>query len=615
MYNYISITDDVFWIGGNDRRISLFENAFPVPNGVSYNSYFVNGEKTVVVDTVDKAICGVFFENIAELLKGRKLDYVIVNHMEPDHSATLSELVLRYPEVQIICNEKTLGLIKQFFVFNSAWNCITVSDGDTFLVGKNSFKFIMAPMVHWPEVMVTYIENSGVLFSADAFGTFGALNGNIFADELDFKNEWLPEARRYYTNIVGKYGTQVQSLLKKASGLDIKLLCPLHGPVWRKNIGWFVEKYDRWSRYVPEDNTVLIIYASIYGNTQNAAEILASKLSHHGVNEIKVYDVSAVHSSVLVAEAFRCSHIVLASATYNAGVFSAMQNLLSEFKAHNLSGRKFAVIENGSWAATAGKLIRTMLSEMKNTEIIGDTISIKSSLKEDYVQSVEVLSKDIASSVLSIDADLSNDTSSVEQNAMFALSYGLYLVTAKDNSRDNGCIVNTVIQVTDSPKQISVTINKANLTHDMILKSGMFNVSVLTIEASYNVYKHFGFQSGREVDKLCDYSSKERSGNGLVYITDVSNAFLSARVVKTTDLGTHTEFVAVVTEAKKISDSASATYQYYFDSVKPKPIIKQKKKGFICKICGYIYEGDVLPADFICPLCKHGVEDFEPLSE
>ena len=364
------ITQDLYWVGGSDRRLALFENVYPIPGGVSYNAYLALDEKTVLFDTVDKSVSEVFFENLAHLLDGRPLDCLVVNHMEPDHCATLSELVLRYPGVRIYTNAKAVAMIKNYFTFDIDSRVTVVKEGDSLSSGKHTYKFVMAPMVHWPEVMVTYDTVDGVLFSADAFGTFGALNGNIFADEVNFEADCLDDARRYYTNIVGKYGNQVQALLKKAAALDIKLLCPLHGPVWRRDIGWFIEKYQKWSTYTPEEDGVMIAYASVYGHTENAADIIAAKLADAGVRNVKMYDVSVTHPSVIVSEAFRVSHIVFASTTYNAGIFVNMENALHDIVAHNLQNRTIAIVENGSWAPTSGGLMRELLGRLKNTTIL-----------------------------------------------------------------------------------------------------------------------------------------------------------------------------------------------------------------------------------------------------
>lgn len=396
MYNVMQINDDVTYVGASDRKLALFEAVYPLVNGVSYNSYLVNDEKTVLLDTVDRSVSGVFFENIAHVLDGRKLDYVIVNHMEPDHAATLGELVLRYPEVKIVSNAKVVAMIKQFFDFDVDARVQVVAEGDTFSTGKHTFTFAMAPMVHWPEVMVTFDTTDGILYSADAFGTFGALAGNVFADEVDFENKWLDEARRYYTNIVGKYGPQVQMALKKALALDIKMICPLHGPIWRENIAWFVDKYNKWSTYTPEDNTVLIAYASIYGGTENAANILASELAKKGVKNIAMTDVSVTHPSYTISEAFRCSHIVFAAPTYNAGIFTPMETLLLDLAAHNLQNRTVAFIENGSWAPISAKLMGDIVAKMKNMTVLASKATLKSTVKDAQREELKTLASEIA---------------------------------------------------------------------------------------------------------------------------------------------------------------------------------------------------------------------------
>ncbi len=399
MYCTREIHPDLYWVGGNDRRLALFENMYPISRGVSYNSYVLLDEQTVLLDTVDRAINDLFFENIEHVLQGRKLDYVIVNHMEPDHCASLAELVLRYPDLKIVCNTKTLGIIRQFYRFDAEAHAHLVKEGDTLCTGKHTLTFVMAPMVHWPEVMVTYDTTDHILFSADAFGTFGALNGNLFADEVNFESEWLDDARRYYTNIVGKYGPQVQALLKKAAGLDIQMICPLHGPIWRENIAWFLDKYQHWSTYTPEKQSVVIAAGSVYGNTTNAAEILAGMLAERGVKNIAFYDVSNTHPSVLVSEAFRCSHLVFASSTYNNGIFTPMETVLLDLAAHNLQNRTVALIENGSWAPVSGKLMREVLGKMKNIQILDSSLTLRSSMKEDQLASLESLADAIVKSL------------------------------------------------------------------------------------------------------------------------------------------------------------------------------------------------------------------------
>ena len=400
MYCIKKIKDDLFWVGGTDRRLTLFENAFPIPRGVSYNAYVLKDEKTALFDTVDNAIGDQLFENLEAVLESRTLDYVIVNHMEPDHASTLSEVVRRYPEVKIVCNAKTVAIIKQFFDFDIDSRAVIVKENDTFCTGKHTYTFVMAPMVHWPEVMVTYDMTDKILFSADAFGTFGAMNGNIFADEVNFERDWLDDARRYYTNIVGKFGASVQTLLKKAAGLDIQMICPLHGPVWRENISWYVDKYLTWSSYAPEERAVMIAYGSIYGNTENAANILACRLADRGVRNIAVYDVSSTHPSVLVSEAFRCSHLVFASVTYNGGIFTNMERVLGDLKAHALQNRTVALMENGSWGLIAAKQMKEIISTMKNMEILEPSLSIKSSLKRGQEAEIDAIADAIAASVL-----------------------------------------------------------------------------------------------------------------------------------------------------------------------------------------------------------------------
>ena len=399
MYCVKRINDDLFWVGGTDRRLALFENAYPIPRGVSYNAYLLLDEKTVLFDTVDRAITEQFFENIDALLKGRDLDYVVVNHMEPDHCATLGEIVLRYPGVQVVCNPKTVPIIKQFYNFDIDSRAIVVKENDTLCTGRHTFTFLMAPMVHWPEVMVTYDTTDKTLFSADAFGTFGAMNGNLFADEVNFERDWLDDARRYYTNIVGKYGPSVQTLLKKASGLDIRTLCPLHGPVWREDISWYVDKYLTWSSYEPEEKAVMIAYGSIYGNTENAANILACKLAERGIRNIAMYDASSTHPSTIISEAFRCSHLVFASATYNGGIFSSMEHVLMDLKAHNLQNRTVALMENGSWGVLSGKQMKEIIGTMKNMTVLEQMVTVKSSLKESQMEELDAMADAIVDSM------------------------------------------------------------------------------------------------------------------------------------------------------------------------------------------------------------------------
>ncbi len=619
MYCYRKVTDDLYWIGSNDRRLAMFEGVYSVPGGVSYNSYLLMDEKTVLLDTVDKAVKGVFFENIEQVLGGRKLDYLVVHHMEPDHSEAIQEVVMRYPEVQIVCNKKIAQMMKQFFTFDVDERVILMKEGDSLSTGKHNLVFVMAPMVHWPEVMVSYDTTDKILFSADAFGTFGALNGALFADEVNFERDYLDEARRYYTNIVGKYGDQVQSILKKAATLDIQMICPLHGFVWRKNLGDFIGKYMHWSSYVPEEYGVVIAYASVYGHTENAAEVLACRLRDRGIRTV-MFDVSVTPASDIIAAAFKWSHLVFASTTYNAGIFVNMEALIYDLVAHNIQNRTVALIENGSWAPTSGKLMREQFEKCKNMTILDEKITIRSSLQASQLSEIDALVEAIAETLpASAKAEKAvtvveeTGTPKVDPTAMFKLSYGLFVLTARDGDKDNGCIINTAMQVTDVKKRIAIAVNKANYTHDMIKKTGVFNLSVLTTDAPFALFKQFGFQSGRDVDKFAQGGAEVRTANGLRYVPEYANAVISGKVVEAQEYDTHTLFIAEVTEAVVLSSVPSVTYQYYFDHIKPQPQPTTEKSGWVCKICGYIYEGEELPEDFICPLCKHGAADFEKL--
>ncbi|MCL2186115.1 MAG: flavin reductase [Treponema sp.] len=611
------INDDLFWVGANDRRLAMFEGVYSVAGGVSYNSYLLKDEKTVLFDTTDKAVQHRFLENVAFALGGRKLDYLVIQHMEPDHCASLKELLNLYHDIKIVCNEKTLTFIKQFFDlnFNFDKDIIIVKENDTLNTGRHTLNFIMAPMVHWPEVMVTYDSKDKILFSADAFGTFGALNGSLFNDEVDFEKDYLDEYRRYYANIVGKYGDQVQSLLQKASALDIEMICPLHGFVWRNNFSAIISKYMVWSGYKHEEKGVMIAYASVYGNTENAAEILSCSLREKGIKTV-MFDVSVTPASEIIAAAFRWSHLVFASTTYNAGIFISMEDLINDLVAHNIQNRTVAIIENGSWAAVSGSLIREKLQKCKNIKILDITLSLKSSLKEGQLPQIKAIAQAVANDFPETEnAIAKNDTkpASIDPNAMFKLSYGLFVLTAKDANKDNGCIINTVMQITVSPLRIIIAVNKANYTHDMILKTKAFNISVLSQSVPFKIFEQFGFSSGKNSDKFAQGNFNERSANGIRYINEHTNCMISAVVSASYDYGSHTLFIGDVTQSIVLSDEKSVTYQYYFDNIKPKPQPpKNDKKGFVCKICGYIHEGD-LPEGFICPLCKHGAEDFEPI--
>ena len=619
MYCTKKIENDLYWVGANDRRLSMFEGVYSVPRGVSYNSFLLLDDVNVLFDTVDKAVGGTFFQNLEHTLAGRNLDFVVIQHMEPDHSATLMELLLRYPDVKIVCNQKILTMIDQFFNMDLSKKAFVVKEGDTLNTGHHVLKFIFAPMVHWPEVMVTFDETTRTLFSADAFGTFGAMNGAIFADEVDFDNEYMDEARRYYCNIVGKYGPQVQSLLKKVHGLDIKRICPLHGFVWRRNLEDYFDKYVKWSTYTPEETGVMIAYASVYGNTENTAEIISSRLRDLGIKTV-MFDVSVTPASEIIAAAFKWSHLLFASTTYNAGIFVSMEELLNDLAAHNIQNRTVAFVENGSWAPTSGGLMRKIMSGCKDMTILEETLTLKSSLKPQQEEQLDALINAISATIPRFEKPVIDETSMAEATvdpiAIQKFSYGLFVLTARSGDKDNGCIINTAAQLTSSPNRINIAVNKANFTHDMILNTGVFNISVLAEDTSFDTFKRFGFASGKDTDKFEGFlENTARSANGLLYVTAGTNAFLSAKVIEAHDYGSHTLFVAELTEAEVLRDEPSVTYAYYFEHIKPKPQpkIEEEKHGYVCKICGYVYEGDTLPPDFICPLCKHGAEDFEKI--
>jgi len=614
MYCIRKITDDVTWIGVNDRRLAMFEGVYHVPRGVAYNSYLLSDEKTVLFDTVDKAVRQRFLENLAAALGGRNLDYLVIQHMEPDHSAQAVELLALHPGLKLVCNTKTLDFIKQFHEFDFDSRVVLVDEGDTLETGKHTLHFVMAPMVHWPEVMVTYDSADKILFSADAFGCFGALNGALYADEVDFDKDYMDEARRYYTNIVGKYGAQVVALLSKASALEIDYLCPLHGFVWRRNIGDFILKYSLWGTYTPEESGVMIAYASVYGNTENAAELLAHKLRARGVRSV-MYDVSVSPASDIVSEAFRWSHLVFASTTYNAGIFVTMESVVNDLVSHNIQNRTVAVIENGSWAATSGGLIRKSLEECRNITFIDCGLSLKSSLKAGQLEQVDRLAAAIAASFPALEPSEAAVTGDIDANTMFKLSYGLFILTTKDGDKDNGCITNAAIQISENPRRISLAVNKANYSCGMLMKTGVFNISILATSAPFSIFERFGFHSGRDTDKFSGLESSFRTDNGVRYLPESVNGVISGKVVECSDNGSHMLFTADVTQAFVLSGEPSLTYQYYFDHIKPKPKPRaERKAGYACKICGYEYEGEHLPEDFICPLCKHGASDFEKIT-
>ena len=615
MYCTRKVTNDLTWVGADDRRLACFEGVYGVPDGVSYNSYLLIDNKTVLFDTVDKAVSRTFFENVAHALGGRKLDYLVISHMEPDHAATIDELVLRYPDITIVCNSKIHTMLGQFFRLSDKLKYLVVKEGDTLSTGKHNFTFVMAPMVHWPEVMMTYDLTDKVLFSADAFGTFGALNGHLFNDEVDFFTDYLDEARRYYTNIVGKYGAQVQAVLKKAAALELNYVCPLHGFVWRSHFGDFLEKYLKWSSYTPEENGVMIAYASVYGHTENTVNILACKLAERGI-KTKVYDTSVTPASYILSDAFKYSHMVLASTTYNAGIFVTMENLVHDIANHNLQNRKVAILENGSWAAASGGLMKNALSGLKGTQFIGETVSLKSDITDSQLAELDALADAIAADIKPpvriFEAAEAGDALPVDNAVFTKFNYGVEVLTTRVDGVDYGCIINTAGQVAScDPKKITISVIKKNNTCDMVMKAGKFNISILTEETPYSLFQHFGFQSGRDVDKFADCEYDERTANGIRYIPKYTNAVLSCEVIDVKDVETQMLYIANVVEAKVLSGDKSCTYAYYHAHIKPKKNpAPEPKEGYVCKVCGYFHEGE-LPKDFACPLCHHGPEDFE----
>lgn len=593
------ITDDIIYVGVNDRKTDLFEGQYAVPNGMAYNSYVVIDDKITVFDTVDIGFTHEWLDNVGEALGGRKPDFLVVQHMEPDHSANILNFLRAYPDAKIVANAKTFAMMDRFFVFDSVDNRVTVKDGDTLSTGRHSFTFVFAPMVHWPEVMVTYDSADKVLFSADGFGKFGALD----ADE-----DWACEARRYYFGIVGKYGAQVQSLLKKASALDISIICPLHGPVLTENLGYYIGLYNTWSSYLPETDGIMIAYTSVYGNTKKAVELFAENLKSLGCPKVVVTDLARCDMAEAVEDAFRYSKLVLATTTYNADIFPPMREFINDLTERNYQNRTVAFIENGSWAPMAAKIMRSKLEKSKNIDYADTVVTVNSAVKDDTVEQLNKLAGELCRDYM---ARSSATADKNDLNALFNIGYGLYVVTSNDGKRDNGLIVNTITQVTNTPNRIAVTINKENYSHHVIKQTGIMNVNCLSVDAPFTVFERFGFKSGRNNDKF-EGMEFGRSDNGLAFLNSYINSFMSLKTVSYVDLDTHGMFICEITEARVISDRETMTYTYYQKNVKPKPQT-DGVKGYVCKVCGYVYEGETLPDDFICPLCKHGVADFEKI--
>ncbi len=595
------ITKDIKYVGVNDHKIDLFEGQYVVPNGISYNSYVILDEKVAVMDTVDANFTHEWLDNIQNVLNGRTPDYLVVHHMEPDHSANICNFMKTYPNALIVSSMKAFNMMTNFFGTAFEDRRVVVNEGDTLSLGKHVLTFVAAPMVHWPEVMVSYDSLDKVLFSADGFGKFGA---------LDVEEDWACEARRYYIGIVGKYGVQVQSLLKKASTLDIQIICPLHGPVLTENLGYYLGLYNTWSSYQPEEEGILICYTSVYGNTKKAVLELEEKLKANGAPKVVVNDLARCDMAEAVEDAFRYSKLVLATTTYNADIFPFMREFINHLTERNYQNRTVAFIENGSWGPVATKVMKEMFAKSKNLTFAENNVRILSALNDESTNQLNALVNELCQEYLAMQSETANKN---DLNALFNIGYGLYVVTSNDGKKDNGLIVNTVTQVTNTPNRIAVTINKENYSHHVIKQTKMMNINCLSVDAPFSVFETFGFQSGRNVDKFADCTPL-RSDNGLVFLPRYINSFMSLKVEQYVDLDTHGMFICSITESRVINNTESMSYAYYHSNVKPKPQTSGKK-GYVCTVCGWVYEGDELPADLVCPLCKHGASDFVEIEE
>lgn len=593
------ISKEIHCIGVNDHKTDLFESQYAVPNGISYNSYLITDKKVAVMDTVDAAFTHEWLDNLETALAGRKPDYLVIHHMEPDHSASIALFLKNYPDTTLVATAKSFAMMRQFFGKNFEENGMVVSDGDSLPLGDHTLHFLTAPMVHWPEVIVSYEETEKILFSADAFGKFGA---------LDFEEDWTDEARRYYIGIVGKYGRQVQALLKKAAALDIRTVCPLHGPVLKEKLEQYLNLYNTWSSYAVETDGVVIAFTSVYGNTKRAVDRLVSGLRANGCPNIAVYDLARCDMSAAVADAFRYGKLVLATTTYNADIFPPMRHFIEALTERSYQKRTVALIENGSWAPLAAKTMREMLEKAPDITFSPTVVKILSAPNAESNRQLDALAKELCREYLARQDETANKN---DLSALFHLGYGLYVVTSNDGKKDNGLIVNAVSQVTSTPNRIAVTINKENYSHHIIKQTGILNVNCLSTDAPFSLFETFGFQSGRTTDKFAGCKPL-RSDNGRIFLPKYINSFMSLKVVQYVDLDTHGMFIGEITEARVLSDRETMTYTYYQKNVKPKPKV-EGKKGYVCRVCGYVYEGEELPEDIICPLCKHGAADFEPI--
>lgn len=591
------ITDTIKYVGVNDHQIDLFEGQYVVPNGMAYNSYVIFGEKIAVMDTVDARFTHEWLDNLRDVLNGKTPDYLVVQHMEPDHSANIMNFCKAYPNAKVVASSKAFAMMKNFFGTDFSDRQIVVGEGDTLDLGDRELLFVTAPMVHWPEVIVTYDKRDKVLFSADGFGKFGA---------LDVEEGWACEARRYYIGIVGKYGVQVQALLKKAQGLDIEKICPLHGPILTENLGYYLGLYNTWSSYQPEEEGVVIAYTSVYGNTKKAVLLLAEALKQKGCPKVVVNDLARCDMAEAVEDAFRYSKIVLATTTYNADIFPFMREFINHLTERNYSNRTVGFIENGSWNPMATKVMKGMLEKSKNLTYANTEVKILSALNEESKKGIESLAEELCK-----EYSIGEKADKNDMSALFNIGYGLYVVTTNDGKKDNGLILNSVMQVTDCPTKVAVTVSKQNYSHHVIKQTGKLNLNCLSEDAPFSVFENFGFRSGRSVDKF-ENQKVMRTENGLVYLTGYTNAVISLKVEEYLDLDSHGMFICSVAGAKVLSDKKTMTYTYYQQNVKPKPQ-SQTSQGYICRVCGYVLEDSVLPDDFICPWCKHGASSFEEI--
>ena len=594
------ITNDIKYVGVNDHNIDLFEGQYKVPNGMAYNSYVIMDEKVAIMDTVDVNFGTEWLINIEKVLNGRQPDYLIVQHMEPDHSANIANFMDVYKDAKIVSSQKAFGMMKKFFGTNFANRQLVIENGSTLRLGAHTLAFVEAPMVHWPEVVVTYDILDKVLFSADGVGKFGA---------NDVKEEWADEARRYYIGIVGMYGNYVQDLLKVAGSLDIQVICPLHGPVLRENLGYYLALYDKWSSYTPEEEGIVVAYTSVYGHTREAALALAQKLRDKKAPKVVVYDLARDDMSAAVSDAFRYSKLVLATTTYNGSMYPFMHDYIHRLVEHKYQKRTVALIENGSWAPQAYKLMKQMLSECENISFTENNVHIHSALDEKNYEELEMVSYELCKEYL--DAANSKDGAG-KTDPLYTSGYGIYAVTARDGEKDAGCTCNSVMYNEDG--LMEVTINKISYTHDVILATRKLNLGRLTVNAPYDLLKTFGQKTGRKVDKFAQWPVK-RADNGIVYLGSYLNALVMLEVTATEDLGSYTRFICKVVDSCTISMDETLTYPYYQEHIKPAPAEGEagKPAGYVCEICGYIYEDDELPPGFTCPICKAPASKFKPL--